>query len=96
MTRSSADLNEQLRELLGSMPIGRLTTPEPTAQGLQMFALCNKKASKTESPVQRQVKEDIFRRRFDREAKRYLEELRKSAMIEYTDPKDAKETVKEK
>jgi peptidyl-prolyl cis-trans isomerase SurA len=92
VTRSSADVNEQLRDLLASLPIGRLTTPEPTAQGLQMFAVCNKKASKTESPVQREVKDKIFQRRFEREASRYLEELRKSAMIEYKDVKDAKDT----
>jgi peptidyl-prolyl cis-trans isomerase SurA len=92
VTRSSADVNEQLRDLLGSLPIGRLTTPEATAQGLQMFAVCDKKASKTESPVQREVKDKIFQRRFEREASRYLEELRKSAMIEYKDAKDAKDT----
>jgi peptidyl-prolyl cis-trans isomerase SurA len=92
VTRSSADVNEQLRDLLGSLPIGRLTTPEATAQGLQMFAVCDKKASKTESPVQREVKDKIFQRRFEREANRYLEELRKSAMIEYKDAKDAKDT----
>jgi peptidyl-prolyl cis-trans isomerase SurA len=91
VTRSSADVNEQLRDLLGSLPIGRLTTPEATAQGLQMFAVCDKKASKTESPVQREVKDKIFQRRFEREASRYLEELRKSAMIEYKDVKDTKE-----
>jgi peptidyl-prolyl cis-trans isomerase SurA len=91
VTRSSADVNEQLRDLLGSLPIGRLTTPEATAQGLQMFAVCDKKASKTESPVQREVKDKIFQRRFEREANRYLEELRKSAMIEYKDAKDTKE-----
>jgi peptidyl-prolyl cis-trans isomerase SurA len=88
VTRSSADVNEQLRDLLGSLPIGRLTTPEATAQGLQMFAVCDKKASKTESPVQREVKDKIFQRRFEREANRYLEELRKSAMIEYKDAKE--------
>lgn len=92
VTRSSADLDGQLRDLLGSMPVGRLTNPEMTAQGVQMFAVCDKKASKTESPVQREVKDQIFKRRFEREANRYLEEIRKSAMIEYKDPKDAKDT----
>jgi peptidyl-prolyl cis-trans isomerase SurA len=91
VTRSSADLDAALGDLLGSMPIGRLTTPEPTSQGWQMFALCDKKASKTESPVQREVKDKIFRRRYEREANRYLEELRKAAMIEYKETKDAKE-----
>ena len=91
VTRSSADLDAALVNLLGSIPIGRLTTPEPTSQGWQMFAVCNKKASKTESPVQREVKDTIFRRRYQREANRYLEELRKAAMIEYKESKDAKE-----
>ena len=91
VTRSSADLNPALRDLLGSMPIGRLTSPEPTPQGLQMFALCERKESKTESPVQEEVKQEIFRRRFEREAKRYLEELRKQAMIEYKDANEAKD-----
>jgi peptidyl-prolyl cis-trans isomerase SurA len=91
VTRSSADLDAALRDLLGSMPVGHLTTPEATPQGLQMFAVCGKKASKTESPVQREVKDQIFKRRYEREASRYLEELRKSAMIEYKDAKDTKE-----
>ena len=91
VTRSSADLDAALVDLLGSMPVGRLTRPEPTTQGWQMFAVCDKKASKTESPVQREVKDKIFRRRYQREANRYLDELRKAAMIEYKETKDAKE-----
>jgi peptidyl-prolyl cis-trans isomerase SurA len=90
ITRSSADLSPQLRDLLGGLQIGRLTAPEPTAQGLQMFAVCERKESKTESPVQREVKEQIFKRRYERESKKYLEELRRAAMIEYKDPQDAK------
>jgi len=85
VTRSSADLDQRLRDLLNSMPVGQLTPPEATQQGLQMFAICEKKSSKTESPAQHQVRDEIYKRRFEREAKRYLEELRKSAMIEYKD-----------
>jgi peptidyl-prolyl cis-trans isomerase SurA len=86
VTRSSADLTQQLRDLLASLPLGRLTPPEVTAQGMQMFAICEKKTSKTGSPAEREVREQIFKERFDRESKRFLEELRKTAMIEYKDP----------
>ncbi len=86
ITRSSADLPDKLRELLGGMTIGRLTAPDVTAQGLQMFAVCDKKQTKTDSPALHQAREDIFRQRYERESKRYLEELRKAAMIEYKDP----------
>jgi peptidyl-prolyl cis-trans isomerase SurA len=81
--RNSADLPQQLRDLLGSMEVGRLTTPEVTAQGLQMFALCEKKASTGESAAKREVREEIFNKRFEVEGKKFLQEIRKQAMIEY-------------
>jgi peptidyl-prolyl cis-trans isomerase SurA len=83
ISRSSADLTPQLREVLGSIQVGHLTTPEPTAQGLQMFALCDKKESKTDSPLKREVRQELYSKRFDIESKRFLDEIRKSAMIEY-------------
>jgi len=83
ITRSSADLSPQLREILGNVEVGHLTAPEVTAQGLQMFAVCNKKETTAESPVKREVREQLFTKRFESESKKYLEEIRKSAMIEY-------------
>src|ERR1022692_4260627 len=82
ISRSSADLTPQLREVLGSIQVGHLTTPEPTAQGLQMFALCDKKESKTDSPLKREVRQELYSKRFEIESKRFLDEIRKSAMIE--------------
>lgn len=81
--RSSSELPAQLRDLLGNMEVGRLTTPEATPQGLQMFALCEKKESTSDSPVKREVREDLFNKRFEAEGKRFLDEIRKQAMIEY-------------
>jgi peptidyl-prolyl cis-trans isomerase SurA len=83
VTRCSADLNPLLRDLLGNIEVGHLTPPEVTAQGLQMFAVCNKKETTTESPLRREMREQIFTKRFESESKKYLEEIRKSAMIEY-------------
>jgi len=83
VTRSSADLAPQLRDLLDKMEIGHLTNPEMTAQGLQMFAVCEKKASKTETPAEKELRNKIFNERFEKESQKFLEEIRKSAMIEY-------------
>jgi peptidyl-prolyl cis-trans isomerase SurA len=83
VTRSSADLPQQLRDMLGAMEVGRLTSPETTEQGLQMFAVCGKKQSTAESPAQREAREQIFTKRYEAESKKYLEEIRKQAMIEY-------------
>jgi peptidyl-prolyl cis-trans isomerase SurA len=87
ITRNSADLTPQLRDLLGNVQVGRLTAPEVTAQGLQMFAVCNKKESTTESPLKREMREQIFVKRFESESKKYLDEIRKAAMIEYKNVK---------
>ncbi len=83
VSRSSADLPPQLREVLASIEVGHLTNPEVTEQGLQMFALCNKKESKTDSPLKQQVRQELFAKKYDAEAKRYLDEIRKQAMIVY-------------
>ena len=87
VTRSSSDLAPQLREVLDSIPIGHLTTPEPTAQGLQMFALCDKRESKTDSPLKREVRQQLFAKRFEAESNKFLDEIRKQAMIEYKETK---------
>jgi len=87
ITRNSADLTPQLRDLLGNIQVGHLTAPEATAQGLQMFAVCNKKESTAESPLKKEMREQIFVKRFESESKKYLDEIRKSAMIEYKNNK---------
>jgi len=81
--RNSAELPGPLREILSKLEIGRLTTPEMTAQGFEMFALCDKKTTKTETAEKRQLKEKLFTQRFEREANKFLEETRRSAIIEY-------------
>ena len=83
LSRSTSDLAPQLRDLLGTIEVGHLTTPEVTQQGLQMFALCDKKESKTDSPLKREVRQELFVKRFESESKKFLDEIRKQAMIEY-------------
>lgn len=83
ISRSSADLPPQLREVLGSIEVGHLTNPEIMAQGLQMFALCDKRESKTDTPLKREVRQQLYTKKFEAESKKFLDEIRKQAMIEY-------------
>ena len=66
VSRSSADLPPQLREVLASIEVGHLTNPEVTEQGLQMFALCNKKESKDQLSAQAQMRQELFRQKIRR------------------------------
>jgi peptidyl-prolyl cis-trans isomerase SurA len=81
--RGSSDLAPQLREILDKMEIGRLTAPEVTPQGVQMFALCERQDGDSNTGNKRAAREDLFSKRFEAESKKFLEEVRRQSMIEY-------------
>jgi peptidyl-prolyl cis-trans isomerase SurA len=83
VNKSSADLEQALRDILDKTEVGHLTPPEQTAEGIQMFAVCSKKESKTDTPALRKVREEMFQQKFGAKAKRYIADLRRGAMIEY-------------
>ena len=88
VTKFSADLPEALRNILNSTDVGRLTPPEQTAEGIQMFALCSKRENKADTPGKKEAREELFEKKFGAQSKRYLAQLRRSAMIEYKVPLD--------
>jgi peptidyl-prolyl cis-trans isomerase SurA len=81
--KSSADLPQQLRDILDNTEVGHLTPPEQTDEGIQMFAVCSKKESKTDTPEAKKLRDEMFDKKFGAKAKRYLADLRRQAMIEY-------------
>jgi peptidyl-prolyl cis-trans isomerase SurA len=81
--RTSGDLTAQLREVLENTPEGHLTSPETTKEGIELFALCNKRQITSELPGKRELREKILQERFEEQGKRYLKELRDGAMIEF-------------
>jgi len=82
VTRSSADLPEGLRKVLDSVPVGQLTAPEVTKHGIEMFAICSKTETKTNTPERNKARQTLLGERFEQESKRYLRLLRRNAMIE--------------
>lgn len=82
ITRNSADLSSKLREVLDSTAIGRLTPPDITPQGVELFALCSKKESGSAAEAEGDIRNELFSKRFEAQGKRYLEELRRSARVE--------------
>lgn len=82
LTKTSADLPPNLRELLDKLPVGKLTPPEVTKQGVEMVALCSRKPTKADTPAKREAREKIYNQKYEAKSKSYLEEVRKGAMIE--------------
>jgi peptidyl-prolyl cis-trans isomerase SurA len=83
VTKTSADLPVPLRELLDKTPIGHLTPPEVTKQGVEMVALCDRKPTKIDSPKKREIRDKMYQQKYEKKSKDYLDEVRKAAMIEY-------------
>jgi peptidyl-prolyl cis-trans isomerase SurA len=79
---STANLAPEMRKILDGVEVGHLTSPDVTPQGIQMFALCVKKANKLDAAGTKEVRDQMFATEFKAQAKRYLDELRKQAMIE--------------
>jgi peptidyl-prolyl cis-trans isomerase SurA len=84
--KTSADLPPTLRELLDKTPIGHLTPPEVTRQGIEMVALCSRKPTKVDTPKKREVRDKMFAEKFEAKSKSYLQEVRNGSMIEYRQP----------
>jgi peptidyl-prolyl cis-trans isomerase SurA len=83
ITKTSADIPGPLRELLDKTPIGHLTPPEITKQGVEMVALCDRKPTKIDTPKKREIREKMYAEKYEAKQKAYLNDIRKAAMIEY-------------
>jgi peptidyl-prolyl cis-trans isomerase SurA len=83
VTKTSADLPPSIREELDKTPIGHLTPPEVTKQGIEMVALCGRKTTTIDSPKKKEIREKMYAQKYEAKSKSYLQEVRKAAMIEY-------------
>jgi peptidyl-prolyl cis-trans isomerase SurA len=82
VTRTSADIPEVLRKVLDDTPIGHLTAPEVTKQGIEMVALCGRKPTTVDTPKKKEIREKMYAEKYEAKAKWYLNEVRKASMIE--------------
>ena len=83
VTKTTADIPEVLRGVLDKTPIGHLTPPEVTKQGVEMVVLCGRKPTTIDTPKKREIREKMFAEKYEAKSKSYLQEVRRAAMIEY-------------
>ena len=83
VVKTSADIPANLRKLLDDTPIGHLTPPEVTKQGIEMVALCSRKPTTIDSPKRKEMRDKMYAKKYEQTSSNYLAEIRKAAMIEY-------------
>jgi peptidyl-prolyl cis-trans isomerase SurA len=83
VTKTSADIPANLRKLLDDTPVGHLTPPEVTKQGVEMVALCARKPTTIDTPKRKEKRDQMYAKKYEQTSSAYLAEIRKAAMIEY-------------
>jgi len=81
VTRNSLQLNPAMKKLLDSTPVGHLTPPQMTIDGVEMLAVCNKSASSDESAIRQEISRRILDSEIEAAAAKRLKELRAHAII---------------
>ena len=83
VTRTSADIPATLRKILDDTPIGHLTPPEVTKQGVEMVVLCGRKPTTIDTPKRKEMRDKMYQKKYEATSNAYLAEIRKAAMVEY-------------
>ena len=81
--RTADELPEQFREELGKMEVGKLSKPQRSALGLEMLMICNKRDVGGDFSIRSKVEQELRNQEGEVFSRRYLNDLRRIAVIEY-------------
>ena len=80
VTRSASALNEGLRKLLDATPVGRLTPPSRSPQGVEMLAVCNK-SDKQDAAAAESLRNDLVFKKLQGDSDKRYRDIRAKAVI---------------
>jgi peptidyl-prolyl cis-trans isomerase SurA len=79
--RNSLQISDQLKDILDKTPVGHLTSPERTSDGIEMIAVCSKGVSTDDTAVRKAISDRLLSAEMRADAARRLAELRSYAVI---------------
>jgi peptidyl-prolyl cis-trans isomerase SurA len=95
VVKTSADIPANLRKILDDTPVGHLTPPEVTKQGVEMVALCSRKPTTIDSPKRKEMRDKMYAKKYEQTSNNYLAEIRRAAMIEHRETKAEDSTAED-
>ena len=81
MTRTSATVPDQLREVLDHTPIGHLTPPQRTPSGIEMIAVCSRKDVRDDNTAGADIRNELLYNRLEGESQKLFADIRKRAIV---------------
>ncbi len=82
ISRTSTEISKALNDTLQKTPLGRLSTPFRSEQGIEMLAVCEKKDRQDNIALRGQIEQEIQQKRVQGSAEGYLKELRTKVDIQ--------------
>jgi peptidyl-prolyl cis-trans isomerase SurA len=74
--RTSSELQKQTNDLMQKTPVGRLTAPYRSDQGVEMLLLCEKNERQDVGRLRQQIEQELQQKRVQGTVESYLKELR--------------------
>ena len=82
LVRSSAQLGDGIREVLDKLPVGHLTGPSRSPNGIELIALCDRSTSRDDDELRKDISERLLSAHYDQEADVKYKDMRAHAVIE--------------
>jgi peptidyl-prolyl cis-trans isomerase SurA len=79
--RTSSELPKPTADLLAKTPIGKLTPPYTSAQGVEMIAVCEKNERQDMGALRKQIEQELLEKRTEGGSAAYMNELRAKVEI---------------
>ena len=81
LTRTSTQLGDQIKDVLDKTPIGHLTQPTRSPNGIELVAVCNRTAATDDDELRRTISERLLAQHFAQEESEKYKDLRSHAVI---------------
>ncbi|MGH6677056.1 MAG: hypothetical protein ACRECE_12645, partial [Xanthobacteraceae bacterium] len=81
LTRNSLQLSDTVKDLLDKTPVGHLTPPERTADGIEMIAVCGKGAAEDDTALRDSISQKLLAAEMEADAARRLKQIRSEAVV---------------
>ena len=82
LTRDSTQLNDEIKQVLDTTPIGHLTAPTRSGNGIELIALCGRGAPANDDQLRKQISDRILSQHLEAVAAQRYHEMRSTAVIE--------------
>ncbi len=82
LKRSSTDLGEGMKDILDKLPVGHVTAPSRSPNGIEVIALCDRSASRDDAELRKVISDRILDGHYEQVEREKYQEMRATAVIE--------------